>query len=259
MMSRRTPTLRLATAAAAALLLPGLATAAGSPPGDSAAPGAHPRPREMWVLGGEGDEPIQFRGFFGGGFLGVSLLHLTPELRTHFGVPEDAGVMVSQVVPDSPAAAAGLEVGDVITAIDGDPVADGMDLSSKVRRHKGGETVDLDVYRDGARRQLSVTLKERDREAFDLGDFFEWRGKGEGEGEGRAITIRPKVRLMQREELDPEILQEIQRRLDAIDWDKIAARRPPQPSAQLEKRLAELEKRLKELEKELDQATKDKR
>ena len=46
-----------------------------------------------------------------GGYLGVELVDLTPELREHFGAPRDVGVMVGRVEPGSPAARAGLEVG----------------------------------------------------------------------------------------------------------------------------------------------------
>ena len=49
-----------------------------------------------------------------GKVLGVGLTDLTPELREHFGVGGDAGVMISRVVEDSPAAKAGLRVGDII-------------------------------------------------------------------------------------------------------------------------------------------------
>ena len=50
----------------------------------------------------EGDGPMVRRGY-----LGVGLTELTPELRTHFGVPEESGVMVSKVEPGSPAEKAG--------------------------------------------------------------------------------------------------------------------------------------------------------
>src|SRR4029077_19784150 len=49
------------------------------------------------------------------GYLGIQLIEITPELRAHYGVARDAGVLVGGVEPDSPAAKAGIEVGDIIT------------------------------------------------------------------------------------------------------------------------------------------------
>ena len=61
-------------------------------------------------LGGAGSSPTWITGLpLRKGYLGVQLLDLTPELRVHFGVSEDSGVMISQIVEDSPAAAAGLD------------------------------------------------------------------------------------------------------------------------------------------------------
>jgi S1-C subfamily serine protease len=51
------------------------------------------------------------------GRLGVMVMSLTPELRKHFGAPDDRGVLVAHVEPDTPAAKAGVEVGDVIAPI----------------------------------------------------------------------------------------------------------------------------------------------
>lgn len=99
----------------------------------------------------------------GGGFLGVQLSDLTPELRTHFGVPEDVGVMVGKVVDGSPALRAGLEVGDVVTAVDGEPVASSSALARAVGGREDGDTVVLEVWRDGKMEKISATLEERER------------------------------------------------------------------------------------------------
>lgn len=97
----------------------------------------------------------------GGGFLGVELVDLTPELRSHFGVPEDAGVMIGRVVDDSPAWRAGLRVGDVISGVAGVTVGTARDLAREVRG-RGGETAVLEVWRDGAVEQIDVTLEARE-------------------------------------------------------------------------------------------------
>jgi membrane-associated protease RseP (regulator of RpoE activity) len=107
------------------------------------------------------------------GFLGVRLLEITPELRAHFGAPKDAGVLVSDVEAGAPAAKAGLEVGDVITAVDGERVGWTGDVSRAVRRKKGGETVQIDVIRSRASRRLTVEVEERSarERSIDLGDL----------------------------------------------------------------------------------------
>lgn len=99
----------------------------------------------------------------GGGFLGVGLTELTPELRAHFGVPEDAGVMVSKVVEDSPAHRAGLQVGDIISGVGGEAVASGGSLASKIRGHEDGAAATLEVWRDGRVETFTATIEERKR------------------------------------------------------------------------------------------------
>lgn len=100
----------------------------------------------------------------GGAFLGVQLSELTPELRTHFGVPDDAGVMVGKVVDDSPAFRAGLEVGDIVTAVGHEPVASASALARAIRGHEDGDTVVFEVWRDGQVQKIDATLEERQRE-----------------------------------------------------------------------------------------------
>ena len=123
----------------------------------------------------EGDDPVILR-VGRRGFIGVTLLEITPELRVHFGAPKDAGVLVSDVQADSPAARAGLEVGDVIAAVDGKRVGRSGDVSRGIRSRKAGETVPLDVVRGGASRKLTVTVeerRERTERSIDLGDMKE--------------------------------------------------------------------------------------
>lgn len=96
------------------------------------------------------------------GYLGVMLNPLTPELRAHLGVPDDAGVQVSKVVDDSPAWRAGLRVGDVISAVDGEAVASPRDLAMAVRGRGDGDAVSLEVWRDGAVQTITSGVAERE-------------------------------------------------------------------------------------------------
>ncbi|MCP4204826.1 MAG: PDZ domain-containing protein [bacterium] len=100
----------------------------------------------------------------GGGYLGVGLTELTPELREHFGVPADAGVMVSKVMDDSLAFKAGLEPGDIIVEVDGDSVANSAALAKMIRGHAEGEEVLLGFWRNGSARSITVAIDERDED-----------------------------------------------------------------------------------------------
>lgn len=106
------------------------------------------------------------------GYLGIELTELTPELRTHFGAPHDAGVMVARVVPDSPADKAGLKVGDIITTLDGKPVASSWDVRARVRPMEEGALLPLEVRRDGAARTLTATVIQRERREVDYAPFL---------------------------------------------------------------------------------------
>ena len=123
------------------------------------------RRRVHQVMKRLGDAGERLHGRHGGGaFLGVQLSELTPELRAHFGVPDDAGVMVGKVVDDSPALRAGLEVGDIVTAVGDKPVASASALARAIRGNEDGDTVVLEVWRDGQVQKIDATLEERERE-----------------------------------------------------------------------------------------------
>ncbi len=98
-----------------------------------------------------------------GGFLGVATTELTAELRAHFGVPEDARVLVAKVVDDSAAARAGVQVGDILTAVGGGTVESAGDLIHAVGKLEPGTAVDLEIWRGGIVQTLGATLGERER------------------------------------------------------------------------------------------------
>jgi membrane-associated protease RseP (regulator of RpoE activity) len=115
------------------------------------------------VIAGDNHHAIHFAGGghgLAGGFLGVQLTDLTPELRTHFGVGEDSGVMIAKVVEDSAAWRAGLRVGDIITAVDTQEVNSGGSLARAIRSREEGEQVSLDIWRDGRLETVTATLEE---------------------------------------------------------------------------------------------------
>ncbi len=113
----------------------------------------------VWV--GEGGHRMILAHGGSGAFLGVATTDLTPELRRHFGVPEDAGVLVSKVVEDSAAAAAGVLVGDILTLVDGETVASQGQLLRAIRSREPGVAVVLELWRDGSVRSVTATLGEQ--------------------------------------------------------------------------------------------------
>ncbi|WP_324649516.1 S1C family serine protease [Georgenia sp. H159] len=91
-------------------------------------------------------------------FLGVALSDATAEAD---GITR-AGARIENVEPGSPAADAGLERGDVITAVDGRPVDSSAALTGYVRQYSAGEEAVLDVVRDGEVRELTAALATRE-------------------------------------------------------------------------------------------------
>ncbi len=89
--------------------------------------------------------------------LGLSITDVAPADVQVYHLPNAAGAVVKQIVPPSPAADAGIQLGDVIVSVNGTPVSSSGDLLEQVARHAPGETVKLGIIRYG--RSLSVAVK----------------------------------------------------------------------------------------------------
>lgn len=105
------------------------------------------------------------------GYLGVELTDLTPELRQHFGVDAGKGVMVSRVVEDSPAAAAGLQVGDILVGLSGKDVTSAGDVGHRVFRLEEGALLDITFVRNGRADATTATITARERPGYLLDDI----------------------------------------------------------------------------------------
>jgi serine protease Do len=100
------------------------------------------------------------------GRIGVGIQNVTKDLADSLSLAKAAGAAVSNVEEGSPAAKAGLEVGDVILKIDGRAVEGSADLSRTIRALKPGTRITLGVWRGGKPRDLAVTVAEfKDDEA----------------------------------------------------------------------------------------------
>ncbi|MBW4574455.1 MAG: trypsin-like peptidase domain-containing protein [Aphanothece sp. CMT-3BRIN-NPC111] len=90
-------------------------------------------------------------------FLGIQMVTLTPELKEEinkdndikFKLKQDKGVLITQVVDNSPAAQAGVQEGDVIQKIDGKPVGNANDVQERVEASEVGKVLQLEVNRNG--------------------------------------------------------------------------------------------------------------
>src|ERR1700756_584663 len=94
------------------------------------------------------------------GYIGIGIADVTPENAKFFGDKAAMGGVVTQVETDSPAAKAGLEIGDVITEVDGHKVNDAGELQVVVGQKQPGTKIELTVLRDGKTMTLPVTLEE---------------------------------------------------------------------------------------------------
>jgi serine protease Do len=94
------------------------------------------------------------------GYIGVGIQELTPDLAKAFNVPAEKGALVGNVEPDSPGAKAGLQRGDVITELNGEPVTGPNDLRLKVGAMAPGTTVHLKVLRSTETHDVTLTLGE---------------------------------------------------------------------------------------------------
>jgi len=91
------------------------------------------------------------------GYLGIGIQDMTPTLADSFGLKSLGGALVTDVQPGGPGAKAGLKSGDVVTAIDGQPVDSASRLSLSVGETAPGTKLTLDVLRDGRTEQFSMT------------------------------------------------------------------------------------------------------
>ena len=106
-----------------------------------------------------GHDAIDRTGNVQRAYLGVNIDEVSHELADKFGVKRNAGVLVAEVMPKSPAGEAGIEEGDLITGFDGHKVKTPRDLQEIVERAPLDSKQKVEVMRDGKGRSLTVTIK----------------------------------------------------------------------------------------------------
>ncbi|TBW57859.1 DegQ family serine endoprotease [Marinobacter halodurans] len=110
---------------------------------------------------------IKDQGFVSRGWLGVLIQEVNRDLAESFGLKRPRGALVAEVLPDSPAEAAGLQPGDIILKYNGEQINLSSDLPPMVGRTKINETAELTVLRNGEEKELDVTIGKlpEDRQA----------------------------------------------------------------------------------------------
>lgn len=100
------------------------------------------------------------------GFLGVMMQpeKISPELAEAFGLDENRGVLITKVIPDSPADKAGLKMEDVILQMDGKDVEDWQSFRNTVAMIEPGTEVDLVIFRDNKKEEIKVTIGSLEEE-----------------------------------------------------------------------------------------------
>jgi serine protease Do len=94
------------------------------------------------------------------GLLGVQLQQMTDEIAEALGLEESRGALVAAVTPDSPAADAGVEAGDVILRYRDREIAQLRDLPRLVAATRPGQEVEIEIHRDGETRTLTVEIAQ---------------------------------------------------------------------------------------------------
>jgi len=125
------------------------------------------------------------------GRIGVTIQEVSQPLAQSFGLDKAGGALVSTVEPGSPAEKAGIQSGDVILSINGQPISRSIDLSARVAELRPGTKATLGVWRNGKSRDLEVALGEAKTPV-------KVAATGGGEDSGRlGLAVRP----LQKDEL----------------------------------------------------------
>ncbi|MDP3072505.1 MAG: PDZ domain-containing protein [Opitutaceae bacterium] len=129
-------------------------------------------------------------------WLGIASQPLTPKLAQRLGIKAEGGARVTRLYAGTKAASAGLQVGDIILAVDGNPVTarrqeDTDVLARQIRQYRAGTTAKLSLWREGATQELEVGLEEQPVPAAEM----PWWQDVALEFSARELAFEDRVRL----------------------------------------------------------------
>lgn len=175
-------------------------------------------------------------GHGGGAFLGVHIQDLTGQLRNYFKVKGDDGVLVSEVVENSPAEKAGIKAGDVVTKVNEKSISNPSNLQKIIRKHSPEDKVKITVVRNGRKRILNATLGESERK-------FSWKPKFQDDDHKMMF-------------FDFDIDEDIDNLKDGIKKRYKVIKKSGEKKESLREEIDSLKKQLEELKKEIDELKK---
>ena len=126
------------------------------------------------------------------GWLGVQMQPLTPALAKAIGLSKDQGVLINDIVPDSPAAKAKLAQGDVILSFNGTDIKEPRDLALAVANTRAGDSAKVSYWRDGHDHSTEVTIAKQDRDQAEA-------APGNEGGEKLGLSLAPLSKDMRSE------------------------------------------------------------
>ena len=120
------------------------------------------------------------------GRLGIGIQGLNQTLAESFDLPDSNGALVGTVEDDSPAAKAGFKTGDIIRKIDGQPVTDSTDVTSRIGNMAPGAKATIEVWREGKPLTLTATIG-----SYDTGEQVASNDKSTLSHEKLGLAVRP--------------------------------------------------------------------
>jgi len=142
-------------------------------------------------------------------YIGVNLEPLNMELAEYFGVKEGKGLLVGGVGEDTPAAKAGLKVGDVLVKADGKELAVTSDLTRILQEKEKGDKIKLEFYRDKKKRSVEVEIAEEERSTLLRFSPEEWEDYTQTWGEYSDNILRQQHKWQ--DETSKEMKNQIER------------------------------------------------
>ncbi len=116
-------------------------------------------------------EQLRKEGHIHRGTIGVVAQDIDPVMSQALGLNRHPGVILADVLPHSSAEAAGLQQGDVVLAIEGRPVTEPRQVQAEVVQRAIGDTITLDILRDGEKMQKTAAILERPKSPLALADL----------------------------------------------------------------------------------------
>jgi serine protease Do len=105
------------------------------------------------------------------GTIGVSAQTITPTLAEALKLPRDSGVILADVFPEEPGAAAGLKIGDIVLSLNGKTMENGRQFDVNLYRLAAGDVATIEVLRGTAQTKVPVAIAEREGDPTRFSDM----------------------------------------------------------------------------------------